>query len=310
MVPLQQSHPKTVHMPMPKSAHFGEVVCIPNAVIQGCLQVINEAVSDAPATSAASHAFMHLLSWLASAFASIVKQHKATNTTTWGSIQTEASTAKASIPISADFGFAAILLQPLLLCMQQPTVPPAAVTQISLTQQSTSAGRMPEANTAGQQAAVPSRKQRKRSKANATQQQADFTAADAVPMHWSVAANGAAVLIDTMAAGNIYRPTEDTNGSHRQLLTAVADAVLKQAKQLLTAACDTGRAVIPKFRLPLQSHFKKPSLSTLHQQRDDKFLFIVKIFPLFSRLHSQKEKKHLNCLRWRLLPCHPLLCCS
>lgn len=33
-----------------------------------------------------------------------------------------------------------------------------------------------------------------------------------------------------MQAGNVYRPTEDTSGRHRQLLTALADAALQRAR--------------------------------------------------------------------------------
>ena len=33
-----------------------------------------------------------------------------------------------------------------------------------------------------------------------------------------------------MQADNVYRPTEDTTGRHRQLLTALADAALQRAQ--------------------------------------------------------------------------------
>ena len=36
--------------------------------------------------------------------------------------------------------------------------------------------------------------------------------------------------VAAMQLDNVYRPTEDTTGRHRQLLTALADAALRRAK--------------------------------------------------------------------------------
>lgn len=52
-----------------------------------------------------------------------------------------------------------------------------------------------------------------------------------VCVHFQVAA---------MQAGNVYRPTEDTAGQHRQLLTALANTVLQHAKHAMQAASTTG----------------------------------------------------------------------
>lgn len=43
-----------------------------------------------------------------------------------------------------------------------------------------------------------------------------------------------------MQAGNVYRPTEDTAGQHRQLLTALADTMLQHAKHVMQAASVAG----------------------------------------------------------------------
>ncbi len=43
-----------------------------------------------------------------------------------------------------------------------------------------------------------------------------------------------------MQAGNVYRPTEDITGRHRQLLTALADAALHHAKAIMQADLAAG----------------------------------------------------------------------
>ena len=43
-----------------------------------------------------------------------------------------------------------------------------------------------------------------------------------------------------MQVDNVYRPTEDTTGRHRQLLTALADAALQRAKRAMQLTSDAG----------------------------------------------------------------------
>lgn len=42
-----------------------------------------------------------------------------------------------------------------------------------------------------------------------------------------------AMQVAAMQADNVYRPTEDTTGWHKQLLTALADAALQRAKSVM-----------------------------------------------------------------------------
>ena len=44
-----------------------------------------------------------------------------------------------------------------------------------------------------------------------------------------------------MQADNVYRPTEDTTGRHRQLLTALADAALLRAKGIMQRPSEHGQ---------------------------------------------------------------------
>ncbi|KAL0041979.1 hypothetical protein WJX79_010815 [Trebouxia sp. C0005] len=57
-----------------------------------------------------------------------------------------------------------------------------------------------------------------------------------VPAAWHIAAEGAALLVGAMRAGNVYRPTEDTRGRHRLLLADLADTVLQHAKVIMQGA--------------------------------------------------------------------------
>lgn len=199
------------------------------------MQVIKDAVADAPTSSAASTAFTHLLSWLAESFAIIIKQHKTDILTPPATSQTATPAQTALIPLSADFTFSAMLLQPLLLRMQQPAHTAA---EADVSQTANTAG---SAELAGRSIAnkKPNRKRKAKDKDIEGQQQG-VSKTDAVPMQWATAAKGVAMLVGIMAEGNIYRPTEDSTGSHRQLLTAVADAALKQAQQMLSADIATG----------------------------------------------------------------------
>lgn len=224
-----QAELKIAHLQEPESCHHD--LC-------GCLQVINDAVSDAPPTSAATHAFTHLLTWLASSFATVVKQLRTINTATQGSAHIGLTAATASIPITADFAFAAVMLQPLLSRMQQPA-DPTCTTPSDRKVSQVAAAVAPAPSPAAQQPASAG-KQKKKGKASASQLQAGNAAA--VPMHWSMAARGAAMLITQMAVRNIYRPTEDTTGSHRQLLTALADAALQQAAGPISSVPNAGIA--------------------------------------------------------------------
>ena len=47
-----------------------------------------------------------------------------------------------------------------------------------------------------------------------------------------------------MQADNVYRPTEDTNGQHRQLLTALADAALQHAKGVMQQTSTAGQSCL------------------------------------------------------------------
>ena len=74
-----------------------------------------------------------------------------------------------------------------------------------------------------------------------------------------------------MQARNVYRPTEDSSGRHRQLLTALADAALHHAKRMmqqhlpstdsaqnrqheLVAVCDVLSAILAVEHRAVQPH--------------------------------------------------------
>ena len=50
-----------------------------------------------------------------------------------------------------------------------------------------------------------------------------------------------------MQHGNIYRPTEDADGCHRQLLTDLGNVVLKRAKSIMQEGLSAGKTFQPKF---------------------------------------------------------------
>lgn len=58
--------------------------------------------------------------------------------------------------------------------------------------------------------------------------------------HYFVTMQVAAMQVD-----NVYRPTEDTTGRHRQLLTALADAALQRAKRAMQQTSTTGQFHLP-----------------------------------------------------------------
>ena len=201
------------------------------------MQVIKEVVADAPTSTTASIAFTHLLSWLATRFAIIVKQHKTVMLTPPATSRTATPPQTASIPLSADFAFSAMLLQPLLLRMQQPAHTTA---EPEFSKASSAAGTVDLAGSSTANAKPgPSRKRKGKDKVVVSQQQR-ILCINATPLQWAVAAKGAAMLVGAMAEGTVYRPTEDSSGSHRQLLTALADAALKQAQQQLSASAAAG----------------------------------------------------------------------
>ena len=47
--------------------------------------------------------------------------------------------------------------------------------------------------------------------------------------------------VAAMQVDNVYRPTEDTTGRHRQLLTALADAALQRAKDVMQHSSTAGQ---------------------------------------------------------------------
>ena len=184
------------------------------------MQVINQVVTDSPPSSPAAVSFTHLLAWLASSFATVIKQQKALAFVN-NPLQQSANAVSldAAIPLSADFHFAAVLLQPLLvrlklasdtdtstvtanLSSSQATAATAGVLNRTAAPDTAAAGNKqnPEAKT--------SKRQRGRGKQKATavaETQAGKHAKDGVLIQWSTAAEGAALLVKAMADGNIYR---------------------------------------------------------------------------------------------------------
>ena len=152
------------------------------------VQVIKEVLTD-PSDTAAAATFMHLVSWLVSQFACTVKQIGQT------SIEDASSTqhpqqhhpylpSTAPVPLSADFYFAAILLQPLLAHMQGLDAH-ASDNEVGSQVEATAV----LVHTAGAQKVMP--KSRKGAKPN--KQAAKETKGE--PLPWEVAAKGAAVLV-------------------------------------------------------------------------------------------------------------------
>ena len=47
--------------------------------------------------------------------------------------------------------------------------------------------------------------------------------------------------VSAMQSGNIYRPTEDADGRHRQLLNDLGNAVLQRAKSSMQHDSSTGK---------------------------------------------------------------------
>lgn len=141
------------------------------------------------------------------------------------------------------------MLQPLLSRMQQPANPICTTLSESKVSQPGAAAAAPPPSPAAQQPASAG-KRKKKGRVSASQLHTGNPAV--VPLHRSVAAKGAAMLITQMAVKNIYRPTEDTTGSHRQLLAALADAALQQAASLIAAIPNPGIAWCLKAWLKTQ----------------------------------------------------------
>lgn len=175
------------------------------------------------------------MSWLATSFAKAIKDQKAITLTIPVNSQAANLTSTAAIPVSADFAFAGVILQPLLLRMQQPAI--AATT--SLTPNSAAAVKSELSEKVIQKAATATKRLRGKAKAKSSQQSAE-TKAHARPMPWATAAQAAAEVVGVMAEENIYRPTEDSTGSHRELLTALADAALGHAQHIMAADTQSG----------------------------------------------------------------------
>ena len=191
-------------------------------------------MSDA-ASDTAAIAFTHMMSWLTSSFAKVIKDQKAITLTTTVNSQAANSTSTASIPVSADFAFAGVILQPSLLRMQQP----ATTATTSLTADDAAAVKSELSEKVTQKAGPATKGLRGTAKAKLFQQ-SEQTKAHALPMPWATAAHGAAKVIGVMAEKNIYRPTEDSTRSHRELLTAVADAALGHAQHIMAADTQSG----------------------------------------------------------------------
>ena len=104
-----------------------------------------------------------------------------------------------------------------------------------------------------------------------------------------------------MHAGKLYRPTEDTTGQHRQLLTALADAVLHHAKGLMQQVSPTGTPM-DLFNKPDCSLSQNGSQATLRKQSSIPFycLFLtVLLAPQACHCHdSVGDGLYHVCMMW------------
>ena len=129
---------------------------------------------------------MQFTAWLASQFAQETKHSRRATDSTQHS-QHHTIPQAPSVPLSADFHFAALLLQPLLNVMQASGTITAAASQASDVER-----QHPQSD-----AAQPSTDRRhsskaqKRGKRGTAQSQVTST----VPLQWSTAAHGAAILV-------------------------------------------------------------------------------------------------------------------
>ena len=145
------------------------------------LQVVQDVTADAPASPAVS-SFMHFTGWLASQFAQDIKHsHSAPQSQHYTQHQAP------SVPLSADFHFGALLLQPLLSVMQaSDTVTDTAGHIVD--------GHRQHAQSDAVQSSTDrkhSRKAQKRGKRGSHQSKET----SAKPLPWSTAACGAASLV-------------------------------------------------------------------------------------------------------------------
>ena len=149
------------------------------------LQVVQDVTADAPASAAAS-SFMHFPAWLASHFAQEIKHSRRATGSTQHS-QHHPTHQGPSVPLSADFHFAALLLQPLLNLMQ------ANDTITDTTGRASDAERQQPQSDAAQHTVggQHSSKAQKRGKRGSHKSQKTST----VPLQWSTAAHGAALLV-------------------------------------------------------------------------------------------------------------------
>ena len=159
------------------------------------MQVIKDVLANASDNSAAA-AFMHLISWVATQFAIIVKHTgRAAITDPAHQQQQLPQQAVASstnlTPLSADFHFFATLLQPLLSHMQllDASVPPDVTWPGQHADDVNEDAPENAAGHAASQAALP-----KQGKGAKGRKQVPLQA-KGVPLDWSTAAKGAALLV-------------------------------------------------------------------------------------------------------------------
>ncbi|KAL0022263.1 hypothetical protein WJX77_011953 [Trebouxia sp. C0004] len=204
-----------------------EMGSTPRSYHSQLLQVVKNVLTDT-SDAAAPAAFMHFMSWLASQFAHLVKSTCQASLGEPSQVHQQelqsSLSATAAVPLSADFYFFATLLQPLLSHLQnldayKNSTGAGADLQMEGTGLHTGAG-------GSHTAASKSGKQFKGNKK-------EVKKTNGVPVAWHIAAEGAALLMGAMQAGNVYRPTEDTHGRHRLLLADLADTVLQHAKIIM-----------------------------------------------------------------------------